>query len=143
MNPNKSEIESLCKEFLAFFDGKLAWKWDERTQTALAEINNDDEDLVREILNQYFNISWDDSSMESAPDTVRIVDSHLGKIRDGQELFTSDPEQDVFVFCAWWPWGNGKTVSVRMSPYGDSLSDAEKTEMKEILKNMCESQEHY
>jgi len=141
MKPDKSEIELTCKNFLDAFQGKLTWKWDERTQTALAEINKDDEELVRNILHQNLNISWDDSNMESAPDTVRIIDSHLGKIRDGQELFTSDPDQAVFVFCAWWPWGNGKTVSVRMSPYGVSLSDAEKTEISNMLKVMCASQE--
>lgn len=137
MNQNKSEIENICREFLETFQGKLTWTWEERTQTALAEISKDDEDLVRNILNQYLNITWDDSNIDTAPDTVRIIDSHLGNIRGGQKLFTSDPEQDIFVFCAWWPWGNGKTISIRMSPSGKSLGDSEKAEICNILLSMC------
>jgi hypothetical protein len=65
---------------------------------------------------------------------VRIINSHLGGLMPGQLLFTSDPNQDALIFCAWWPWGDGKTISIRVGLYYMKLSDSEKAEQINHLK---------
>ena len=45
-----------------------------------------------------------------------IIDN-FGGIMPGQLLFTSDPDGEALVFCAWWPWGNGETISIRLAPF--------------------------
>jgi hypothetical protein len=38
------------------------------------------------------------------------------------------------LFCAWWPWGNGKTISIRMAPWKKETSVLEKGKQNEALK---------
>ena len=38
----------------------------------------------------------------------------IGGIRSTQQLFTTQLEQDVMSYVAWWPWGDGQTISIRV-----------------------------
>ena len=122
---NESDIENVCREFFMAFQGVLSWKWDSRFETALAEFSVDNKGSVREILGRYLNIAWDSSNIPKAPDAVQMIASRLGGLRSGQLLFASDSSQKAFVFGAWWPWGDGKTISIRVAPFVTGLSDSE------------------
>jgi len=82
------------------FQGVLSWKWDSRYDTVLAEFKTEDKESIRAILDKYLKITWNRSNIRNAPDVVKKINSPLGKLRSGQLLFTSDPSQDVFIFCA-------------------------------------------
>ena len=116
------------------FHGVLSWKWDDWVGTILAEINADKKEDILPVLKKFLPISWDASNMETAPAMVQAIDKNLGGIRSGQLLFNSDPTQGAFVFCAWWPWGNGKTISIRISPFDQGLSDTEADQLIERIK---------
>jgi len=131
---NKSGIENDCKELLREFQGVLSWKWDSRFEAVLAEFPVDHKDRVREILERYLSVTWDRSNIGNAPAIVRMINTHLGNLRSGQLLFTSDPNRDVFIFCAWWPWGDGETISIRLAPFYNKLSDSEKAEKIQLFK---------
>lgn len=131
---NKSDLENVCREFFMAFQGVLSWKWDSRFETALAEFSVDNKDTVREILGRYLSIAWDSSNIAKAPDALRMIASRLGGLRSGQLLFASDSNQSVFVFGAWWPWGNGKTISIRVAPLDKGLSDSEIAELIRLFK---------
>ena len=131
---NKSGIENDCKELLRAFQGVLEWKWDSRFEAVLAEFRVDHKDRVRAILERYLSITWDSSNIGNAPAIVRTINIHLGNLRSGQLLFTSDPNRDVFIFCAWWPWGDGETISIRIAPFYKKLSDSEKAEKIQLFK---------
>jgi hypothetical protein len=133
-DPNKSGIENDCKELLSAFQGVLSWKWDSRFETVLAEFGVDHKDRVRALLERYLSITWDRSNIGNAPALVRSINIHLGNLRSGQLLFTSDPNRDVFIFCAWWPWGDGETISIRIAPFYKKLSDSEKAEKIQVFK---------
>lgn len=64
-----------------------------------------------------------------------MINSNLGGLMSGQLLFTSDPNQDAFIFCAWWPWGDGKTISIRVVPSYEKLLDSEKTKQTQLFKD--------
>jgi len=123
-NTDSARPENDCREILNAFDGVLSWKWDSRFETFLAEFGVDDKDSVRAILDRYLKITWNNSNIRNAPDVVKKININLGKLRSGQLLFTSDPNRDVFIFCAWWPWGDGKTVSIRIASACNKLSDS-------------------
>ena len=124
----KSDFENVCREIFSAFQGVLSWKWESRFETALAEFSVDNKDRVRAILECYLTIAWDSSSIGNAPDHVQNIASHLGGLRAGQLLFTPDPNQDAFIFGAWWPWGDGQTISIRIAPSDKKLSDSEMAE---------------
>jgi hypothetical protein len=131
---NKSGLENECKELLSAFHEVLSWKWDSRFEAVLAEFGVENKDSIRAILARYLRITWDSSNIDNAPDIVRTINSHLGRLRSGQLLFTSDPNRDAFIFCAWWPWGDGKTVSIRIAPSYKGLLDSEKAEKIRLFK---------
>jgi hypothetical protein len=130
----KTGVESKVKELFTAFQGILAWKWDSRFEAVLGEFGVDKRDNIRAILERYLSITWDSSNISNAPDRVRTIDSRLGRLRQGQLLFTSDPKGDAIIFCAWWPWGDAKTISIRIAPYYEELLDSEKAEKTRLFK---------
>lgn len=132
---NKSVLENVCRELLNAFQGMLSWEWDSRFETVMAAFGVDDKDSIRAVLERYLGITWDSSNIGKAPDIVRMINSNLGGLRSGQLLFTSDSNQDAFIFCAWWPWGNGKTISIRIAQSYEKLLDSEKTKQTQLFKD--------
>ncbi|MFC1510520.1 hypothetical protein ACFL49_02555 [Candidatus Omnitrophota bacterium] len=124
-------IERVSKEMLAAFDGMGTMKWDGRFETVLIEFSSDDQKDVRVILDRFFTQVWDESSIAGVKGIVAEVNKYFGGIRGGQLIFTTDPEQDLIFFCAWWPWGNGSIVSIRFAPHIQSLSDKK---MENVVK---------
>jgi hypothetical protein len=131
---NRSEVEIQCKELLSAFQGTLSWKWDSRFETVLAEFGADLRENIRAILNRCLTLAWDASNIGGAPAIVQAINRHLGGLRPGQLLFTSDPNRDAFIYCAWWPWGNGKTISIRIAPSYKKSLDSQKAEGIQHLK---------
>ncbi len=131
---NKSNLENVCIELLSAFQGILSWKWDSWIEAVLAEFGVGDKDSIRAILERYLGNTWDSSNIAKAPDIVQMINGNLGGLRPGQLLFTSEPNQDAIIFGAWWPWGDGKTISIRIAPSYKKLSDSEKAEQIELFK---------
>jgi hypothetical protein len=131
---DKSGLESAWEELGRAFGGALSWKWDGRFEAVLAEFAAGKKESIRGILERSLRITWDSSNIDKAPDIVREVNSHLGGLRAGQMLFTTDPNREPLIFCAWWPWENGKTISLRIASADRKLSDPEKAEKIQLLK---------
>ena len=115
MHLKKPDLEKVSREVLSAFWGALSWKWDQRFEALLAEFPAVNGDEFRAILERDFGNVWDSSNISEAPDIVKMFNNNFGGLRSGQLLFTTDPSQDVFVCGAWWPWGDGETISLRIA----------------------------
>ena len=135
---NKSDLENVCRELLSAFQGIFSWKWDSWVESVLAEFGVDNKDSIRAILERCLSSTWNSSNIGNAPAIVQLINSNLGGLRSGQLLFTSDPSQDAIIFCAWWPWGDGKTISIRIAPLYLKLLDSEKAEQIQLFKRWFE-----
>ena len=131
---NRSGLENACRELEGAFQGILSWKWDSRFGAVLAEFGAGKKESIRAVLERYLSVTWDGSNIDKAPDIVREINSHFGGLRAGQMLFTTDPNREPLIFCAWWPWGNGKTISIRITPALKDLSDSEKAGKLRLFK---------
>jgi len=131
---NRSGPENACKELGSAFQGVLSWKWDRRFGAVWAEFGAGKKESIRGILERSLRLTWDSSNIDKAPDIVREINSHLGGLRAGQMLFTTDPNREPLIFCAWWPWENGETISQRIAPADRKLSDPEKAEKIQLFK---------
>ena len=98
--------------------GVFSWKWDHRFEAILAEFSADNGDEFRVMLERDFSNVWDNSNIREAPDIVQMCDNNFGGLRSDRLLFTTDPSQDVLVCGAWWPWGDGKTIPLRIACQG-------------------------
>ena len=126
--------EGICRAILSALQMSLVWKWDGRFGTFLAEFGVDRKDSVRAVLESHLSNAWDRKSIGEAPQHVQVINGDLGGLMPGQLLFTSDPKQDAFVFCAWWPWGDGNTISIRVAPSYKKWVDTERNEQIKSLR---------
>ncbi len=131
---NKSEFENIYREIFNAFQGVLLWQWDDRFKAVLAEFNVSSKDSVREVLERFLGNVQDSTDIDKAPDTVNTVINNFGGLMKGQLFFNSDIDRNTFIFCAWWPWGNGTTISIRIAPYCNKPDDPENVESINLLK---------
>jgi len=115
MHLKKPDLEKVSRELLSASWGVFSWKWDHRFEAFLAEFSADNGYELRAILERDFSKVWDSLNIREAPDIVKMCNNNFGGLRSGQLLFTTDPSQNVFVFGAWWPWGDGETISLRIA----------------------------
>ncbi len=124
-----SLLEKKCRWIIDNLGDQLTWKWDNRFKTILAEFDVKDTESIKSKLSRQMDIAWTHDNTGSAPDPIRIIIDYFGGLNPGQKLFTTDPSIDGILLCAWWPWGNGKTISIRLALFSDSLSDDQNSEL--------------
>ena len=115
MHLEKNELEKICTELLHDLEGLLSWKWDDRFDALLAEFPVERKDEVRSVLDGHLGQTWDKKSIGQAPGAVKDLSGIFSDLRSSQLLFTSDPEGNVLIFAAWWPWGDGEVISLRLA----------------------------
>jgi hypothetical protein len=76
----------------------------------------------------------DRATIGEAPEIAQSAKYHLGGLISGQLLFLPDPDDDPLVYCAWWPWGSGRTISIRIGLFSAMMGTEEKGAVTETLK---------
>lgn len=127
-------LENDFRDLANAFSSILEWKWDGRFKTAVAEFSADMKAEVLEILEQYLVSTWDSSNLEEAPDVVQSITKNLGGLMSGQLLLLSDSRQATCIFCAWWPWGSGTKISIRIAPFSKDLSEEEASKLLTVFR---------
>ena len=131
-------MQVLLEALAAAFRGVLEWKWDGRFETVFAEVPTDRADEVLEMLQQYLPSSWDSTSVREAPEVVQAASKKLGGLMPGQRFLISDLDNRACVFCAWWPWGNGLRISIRVAPFGENVQAEEASAWIAVLQSAFE-----
>jgi len=129
-----SKFETITRELAEAFKGHLTWSWDDRFETVLAEFSSRHQEKVTSIIKEHMGDIWDGGNFQQAPEIIKIVIKFFGGIHPGQELFTTQTDRDDLLICAWWPWGNKKTISVRLGVFAQSLSDDENKELTKLFR---------
>lgn len=115
MDDKKATIENACKELVTELDGILDWKWDDRFESLVSEFTMESQKEVVAILEKHLKLKWNDKSIKKAPKTIKANSQRFGSLRKGQLIFTTDPESSTHIIAAWWPWGDGQSVSIRVA----------------------------
>jgi len=108
-------------KFVEALQGDLSWQWDSRFKTVLTQFNTDEKDAVKKILECYLGTAWDSITIKTVPESMQSILARLGGIMTGQLFYGANLPENGIVFCAWWPWGNGQTISIRL---GTNLEDS-------------------
>lgn len=95
-------------------ENQLEWSWDDYHQALLAEFSVDHENAIFLTLLQHFPFQWDKKSIKKAPPLLRHRASRFAELNKTQKLLTLDESGDQEIMVAWWPWGHGATISVRV-----------------------------
>lgn len=132
----KGAFEKLCQEMLDAFGGVLTWKWDPRFESLLIEFGQDNMQSIRDVLDKHLNYVWEKASLKQAPEVVQEVGDRLGGLMTNQLLFSSDTDKGIRIFCAWWPWGDQSTISIRLAPDYNIFENPAKSGLIEQTKKM-------
>jgi len=112
--------ESVCAAIAAAAPAEATWSWDGRFDAALLEFAVDDRQAIRLPLESHLGDAWTSATRGSAPDVVARLIRRLGGLMPGQLLFTSSVERLPILYVAWWPWGNGLKISIRVGLFADA-----------------------
>jgi hypothetical protein len=111
---NSFLVEKICSRIYADCDSLSTWKWDERFEAVLSEFSADSESEVVSVLDKHFDCCWNEATINEAPGKLKSAARDLGELREGQLLFSTDPENDSLLLGAFWPWQNGEKISLRI-----------------------------
>ena len=114
---SKHDGTKLLEELQAGF----SWEWDSRFKTVLAQVGINEKDAAEKIMINYLGTAWDSVTIKKAPESEQRILVRLGGMMSGQLFYTAGLPENGIVFCAWWPWGNGQTISIRL---GTNLEDS-------------------
>jgi len=123
------KFEELCCGLKEKGKDVFSWDWDGRFSVAVSAFSKDAVDKVMPIVKEHFSNEWDHTRIKQAEEKIKQLASDFGGIRAGQMLFTTENDNGMLMFGAWWPWGNGETISLRVGLLADKKSVDEELEM--------------
>jgi hypothetical protein len=130
----RQQLKITCEAVVRASKGVLHWGWDDYLSAALAVFPATDGPKVAALLATALPGSWDVATIASAPAPVKAQAQTMGGLRTGQRLFASHDARGALAFAAWWPWGDGKKVSLRVGVVCPGLPEAEAAGLTKELR---------
>ena len=127
------KFKEICSHISSRMPSSYQWQWDERFQVALIVFEKEDMGAIFSAVSNEFDQQWDAATISSASGPIgELVDSFLG-ILPGQMIFTCEQGAGLMLFAAWWPWGNGSTISLRIGIFSLEEHSFDKDKNKKYL----------
>lgn len=114
MRDEMAEVKECVVSLVAQTSGTLAWEWDDYIGAMLATFPAGQAAEIDSVLDACFSSRWDHKSIFKAPADVLRIAAMIGGIRASQQLFVTRIEREAIAYAAWWPWGDGNTISIRI-----------------------------
>lgn len=112
-NELEQQIEVLSQPLRARLAERIVlWEWDAHTQALQGAFSVDHKDAVWAILEEEFPHIWSSKNLRSCPPETRQQARHFARLQKQQKLLCGYKEPALM--AAWWPWGHGATVSLRL-----------------------------
>ncbi len=106
-------LAARCRTIAGSADGALAWEWDGVFSAALAAFDASHSQAVREALGDAMGTSFSADTIATASAPIQQIVRGHGGLRAGQELWART-DAGPLLYCAWWPWGGGARISIRV-----------------------------
>ncbi len=108
-------LQSRVKTFVDATRSVLEWEWDGRFGVMLTAFDAPDLSAVQPPLRTLFLVEWTTANLT---DTGKAVVARMGGMRGNQKQHAR--EDQATLYGAWWPWGSGDRISIRVGvwPHG-------------------------
>ena len=127
------KFKRICSRISSGMPSSYQWQWDERFHVALIVFEKEDMGAILSTVSNEFDQQWDAATVSNASGLIgELVNSFFG-ISPGQMVFTSEQGAGHMLFAAWWPWGNGSTISLRIGIFSREERTINKEEKKKHL----------
>jgi hypothetical protein len=90
------------------------WEWDSRFGCCTSSFATAQEAAARAAAALALPTEWASATIGQAPQPLQDLVARAGGVRTGQRVLSQGPLDGLTAYGLWWPWGNGKTVSLRI-----------------------------
>ncbi|HEY2903437.1 MAG TPA: hypothetical protein VGL59_22825 [Polyangia bacterium] len=90
------------------------WGYDRRMKCVMSTIEMTQKNLAQAAYAGVLPLVFDSVTLAQAPAAPRALADEYGGVRPGQLLLWGGEPGAPGVFGLWWPWGDGKSVSLRI-----------------------------
>lgn len=94
------------------------WSFDNRFFCVASTFGIEMADKARAAVAQALPRDWTERTLQSAPAPVREIAARTGGVRAGQFMLSSDLVAGAVAYGLWWPWEEGRTISIRIGVEG-------------------------
>ena len=94
------------------------WSFDNRFTCVASTFGIDMAEKARAAVAVALPRDWTERTLPGAPTILRELASRTGGVRAGQFLFSSDVAAGAAAYGLWWPWEEGRTISLRIGIEG-------------------------
>ena len=115
------------------------WSWDDYTDAMLSAYTATFSDEVLSWLADGFPERFTSETIGDAPAPARKIADAWGGLRSGQQLMLSHLDGLPLIAAALWPWGDGKTISLRLRLFNEPLTDELKSDRQDSFRQIFES----
>jgi hypothetical protein len=102
---------------------RRGWSFDSRVQCVASTFDADYAPQAKQLIETVLPQSWSERTLATASPVVARVASRTGGLRAGQMIFGAAPIGYVYPYGLWWPWEEGRTISLRIGLEGASGGD--------------------
>ena len=127
-------FKQICTRISSAIPDSYQWQWDTRFNVALVVIDKQNMPSILSLISQEFNQKWNDANIDNAPEVIMDVVNNIFGIQPGQILFSSDDRNDLILLAAWWPWGNGINISLRIGLFQPKTEMISQPEVEALLR---------
>lgn len=124
-------LKKCCEDIVEKGRNLFSWQWDPYFESALTVIPVANQEEVSSLLEECCGHRVEDQ----LPEDLQPVMSRVGGLRAGQKAFLTDANKPAFVLVAWWPWGNGSSISIRVRLIAEGTPVKEGEKLFESFKS--------
>ena len=118
MGEGPTEIfEKVVLASKAAVPGGHKWSWDDRFEAGLVVVRAEDVQAVHGVVKAAYSHSWEPKDIPTGPAILQALDGGLGGMRVDQSLYSVEIDPETWVYAAFWPWGSGVNISVRVGVF--------------------------
>jgi len=137
MNHSKQALTLALNEIRRASNPTIPWTWDERYDVAMMALEPKLAAPIEASLAHYFSHKWDHQNHGSATGDLNLLIDSLAGIELGQSLYSSDLEEGLVAFAAFWPWAGNTNISVRIGVFtSDDHPEISHQETTSAIRNM-------
>jgi hypothetical protein len=109
------------------------WGYDRRFKCVMSTITIDQQAEARAASAGILPLSFGADTLAGAPPGARALAEQYGGVRSGQLLFWGGESGAPGAFGLWWPWGDGKSISLRIGLHDVDTPKVRYPQLRELF----------
>ena len=118
----KNRFYDICGKIKTVLPVSSRWERDLRFSAVVAVFESDSSEIIFSALKASFYQEWSKKTVRKASARIKSIADSISGIEKGQTVFTTDDTTYPVLFAAWWPWGDGMNISLRVGISDSSLN---------------------